>query len=46
MTILITWFIMAYGFSNIMVYGSIFKGMREGIKKWGNNQYAPFQGVG
>jgi hypothetical protein len=46
MTMLLAWFVMAYGFSNIMVYGSIFKGFREGLKKWGNNQHAPFQGVG
>jgi hypothetical protein len=46
MTMLLAWFVMAYGFSNIMVYGSIFRGFRERLKKWGNNQYAPFQGVG
>jgi hypothetical protein len=46
MTILIAWFVLAYGFSNIMVYGSIFSGIREGIKKWGNNPYAIFNGVG
>ena len=27
--ILLTWFIMAYGFTNIMVYGSIFANLRN-----------------
>lgn len=34
MTQLLTWMIMAYGLSNIVVYGSIFNGPREFIRKW------------
>ena len=32
---LIAWFVLAYGFSNIMVYGSIFSGLRNTIARWG-----------
>ena len=32
---LIAWFVLAYGFSNIMVYGSIFSGLRNRIALWG-----------
>ena len=35
MVTLISWFVLAYGFSNIMVYGSIFSGMRNTIQKIG-----------
>jgi hypothetical protein len=38
MTYLIAWFVLAYGFSNIMVYGSIFANLRNGIKQLGNSQ--------
>jgi hypothetical protein len=38
MTYLIAWFVLAYGFSNIMVYGSIFAGLRNGIKQLANSQ--------
>ena len=34
MTQLVLWMIMAYGLSNIVVYGSIFNGPREFIRKW------------
>ena len=37
MSALIAWSIMAYGFSNIMVYGTIFKGIRDLIKVYGNS---------
>ncbi len=43
---LLLWMIMAYGISNILVYGSIFNGPREFINKWGSNSTAPFQGFG
>lgn len=46
MVYLIAWFVLAYGFSNIMVYGSIFSGLRNFFIKWGSNPYAPFSGVG
>ena len=45
MTILI-WLIAAYGMSNVLVYGSIFAGMREFFKKWGSNKHIPLNGVG
>ena len=45
-TKLLTWFILSYGLMNIMVYGSIFKKFRQFFINWGNNQYAPFSGVG
>lgn len=34
MTQLILWMIMAYGISNILVYGSIFNGPRNKINEW------------
>jgi hypothetical protein len=34
MTQLVLWSIMAYGITNIVVYGSIFSGPREFIRKW------------
>ena len=43
---LLLWMIMAYGISNILVYGSIFNGPREFINKWGSNPAAPFQPLG
>jgi len=44
--LLFTWLLMAYGFSQILVFGSIFSGLREGIHKWGSNDFAPFQFIG
>ena len=35
MTTLVAWFVLAYGFSNIMVYGSIFEGFRNTISLLG-----------
>lgn len=40
------WILMAYGMSQILVYGSIFESLRAGIHKWGEDEHAPFQGVG
>jgi hypothetical protein len=37
--------IMAYGLSNIVVYGSIFNGPRNFINKWGDSKY-PLNGFG
>jgi len=31
--------VMAYGMSNILVYGSIFNGPRNFINKWGDSKY-------
>ena len=44
--LLFTWLLLAYGFSQILVFGSIFSELREGIHKWGNNPLAPLQFVG
>jgi hypothetical protein len=35
--IILIWLLAAYGMSNILVYGSIFHGMRNGIKDWGDS---------
>ena len=43
---LIIWAIVAYGMTNILVYGSIFNGLRSKIHKWGENEYAPFNFLG
>lgn len=40
------WILMAYGMSQILVYGSIFESLRTGIHKWGDDEHAPFQGLG
>jgi hypothetical protein len=44
-TQLILWMIMAYGMTNILVYGSIFNGTREFIRKWGENKFLVFNGL-
>ena len=31
---------------NIMVYGSIFQGLRDFLKRWGKNEYTIFQSLG
>jgi hypothetical protein len=41
---ILIWIIAAYGFTNIMVYGSIFEGVRERIKRWGENPFNPLEG--
>lgn len=43
---LITWFIMSYGLMNIMVFGSIFEGLRDFFNRWRKNNNAPFQFIG
>ena len=43
---ILIWLIIAYGQSNIMVYGSIFNGLRNKIKNWGENPYYPLPGIG
>jgi hypothetical protein len=43
---LLIFMIAAYGMTTILVYGSIFNGLRDNIRNWGNNKYAPFNGVG
>ena len=44
--ILLIWLLAAYGMSNILVYGSIFQGLRNFFRKWGDNQSASFSQVG
>ena len=43
--ILLMWLIAAYGMSQILVYGSIFTSLREGIHKLGDNPFTPFQPI-
>jgi len=43
---LVIWAMVAYGMTNILVYGSIFKGLRTSIHKWGDNDTAFFQPMG
>lgn len=31
---------------NIMVYGSIFQGLRDGLRNWGENSYLPLRDLG
>jgi hypothetical protein len=38
--------IAAYGMTTILVYGSIFNGLRESIHNWGNDEHAPFDYLG
>lgn len=42
---LILWMVMAYGMTNILVYGSILNGMRDFIRKWGDDKYLVFNGL-
>ena len=42
---ILIWVLMAYGLSNILVYGSIFQGLRNGLKNLGNSPWV-FRGVG
>lgn len=44
MTQLVLWMIMAYGITNIVVYGTIFNGPREFIKRWSESN-APLNSV-
>jgi len=43
---LLAWIIIAYGMSNIVVYGKIFNGPRNLIRKWGENEHLPFSEFG
>jgi len=46
MTQLVLWMIMAYGLSNIIVYGSIFSGPREFIRVWAETPLPMVQPIG
>jgi hypothetical protein len=43
--IMLIWLLVAYGMSNILVYGSIFQGIRDSINDWGNSML-PFNRMG
>ena len=43
---LLIFMIAAYGMTTILVYGSIFNGLRDSIHNWGNNEHAPFNYLG
>jgi hypothetical protein len=43
-TQLLLWMVMAYGMTNILVYGSIFNGIRKFIKEIGDDKIMPFNG--
>ena len=43
---LLIWAIVAYGMTNILVYGSIFNGFRQSIHSWGNNPLTLFNFLG
>ena len=43
---LLIFMIAAYGMTTILVYGSIFNGLRESIHNWGNDEHAPFNYIG
>jgi hypothetical protein len=43
-TQLLLWMVMAYGMTNILVYGSIFNGTRKFIKEWGDDKVIAFNG--
>ena len=44
-TTLLAWFLMSYGLMNIMVYGSIFKGLRNGISNIGDAKIPLISGI-
>ena len=40
---LVIWLIAAYGMSQILVYGSIFKGLRDGLHRCAENRLSIFK---
>ena len=44
--IILMWILASYGMTTILVYGSIFNGLRNWIHKWGNSDYYAFNGLG
>jgi hypothetical protein len=42
----LAWILIAYGMTNILVYGSIFNKQRNFIHKWGDNENNIFYGLG
>lgn len=45
-TQVLVWFVMSYGLMNIMVYGSIFQGLRDFLGRWRDGQNLPLIGMG
>ena len=45
MAALFLWMMLAYGTANVVVYGSIFSGLRNFFKLYGESEYLPFAGV-
>jgi len=43
---LVIWLIAAYGMSQILVYGSIFKGVRDSLHGWAENRLSVFNFMG
>ncbi len=43
---ILIWAMVAYGMTNILVYGSIFNGLRTSIHNWGNNPLTVFNFLG
>jgi len=43
---LVIFMLVAYGMTTILVYGSIFNGLRQSIHNWGNSDYMAFNGLG
>ena len=43
---LLIFMIVAYGMTTILVYGSIFNGLRDKIHQWGNSEYVAFNHLG
>ena len=43
---ILTWFIISYGLMNIMLFGSIFQGLRNFFSDWGSNPNSYFQYIG
>jgi len=46
MTTLIFWTLAVYGLSNILVYGSIFSWLREGVRNLANSNYRIVSSIG
>jgi hypothetical protein len=42
---ILVWFLLNYGLMNIMVFGSIFEGLRNSFQKWGDS-YLPLNSLG
>ena len=43
---LLIFMLVAYGMTTILVYGSIFNGLRQSIHNWGNSDHIAFNGLG